>query len=238
MGACLLTACGSYQFTPTLAVDEEPSRTHSFVYGRFEVDALRGSADEDYETMGLTLQCNDGKLYRLRFDAAQPVLATQVEPSTCWITEVLFAESDGHILARRLFQRGMLDNMHLERGRAYYLGDFFGTVRFLSAPEAGEGVYRKQWSLNGVRDHYQNTTEDLVIAYPKLSRLPTVNQLNLKAKQDSSGWYRAGHMECGGATASSGAVRRRYAACLAAEWHPPATLIRCGCWGKQGSNSL
>lgn len=187
MGACVLTACGALQFTPTLTVYEQPSKTHSFVYGRFEVDVFRGSADESYETMGLTLQCNDGKLYRLRFDAAQPVLVMQVEPSTCWITEVLFAASDGHILARRLFQRGMLDNMHLERGRAYYLGDFFGTVRDLSVPEAGEGAYRKQWSLNGVRDHYQDTTEDLVIAYPKLSGLPTVNQLNLNAKQDSSG---------------------------------------------------
>lgn len=72
----------------------------------------------------------------------------------------------------------------LEPGRAYYLGDFFGTVNDLLMPEAGEGAYKTQWSLNGVRDHYQNTTEDLFIAYPKLSGRagagPTDNRCGLE----------------------------------------------------------
>jgi hypothetical protein len=178
MGACLFTTACASQFTPKLAVDEEPSRTHSFVYGRFEVDApRRGQGSDSYETMGLTLQCNDGKLYRLRFDVERTVLVIQVEPSTCWITEVLFAASDGHILGRQLFQRGMLDNMRFDPGRAYYLGDFFGTVRDFWTPARGESSGETRWNLNGFRNHYQDTTEDLFIAYPKLSGMPTVDKL-------------------------------------------------------------
>jgi hypothetical protein len=184
LGACSFMAACASQFTPKLDVEEHPSKAHSFVYGRFEVNATpQELGDDSYDTMGLTLQCNDGKLYRLRFEAAQPLLVIAVEPSTCWITEVVFAESDGHILGRRLFERGMLDNMRFEAGHAYYLGDFFGNVQQrLTADERGLG-HETRWNLNGVRNHYQNTTEDLFIAYPKLSRVRTVNQLGLSAKE-------------------------------------------------------
>jgi hypothetical protein len=183
-----MTACAS-QFTPKMDVDEQPSKTDAVVYGRFEVNAApEGLGADSYDTMGLTLQCNDGQLYRLRFEAAQPVLAIKVEPSTCWITEVVFAESDGHILGRRLFQRSVLDNMRFEPGRAYYLGDFFGNVRHrFTIDDRGFG-HETRWNLNGMRNHYKNTTEDLFIAYPKLNRVPTVNQLQLSAKQGLPAW--------------------------------------------------
>ena len=189
LSAWLCAAACASQFTPNLDVDEHPSKAHSFVYGRFEVNATpQELGAESYDTMGLTLQCSDGKLYRLRFEAAQPVLVIEVEPATCWISEVLFAESDGHILGRRLFQRGILDNMRFEAGRAYYLGDFFGNVRHSLTPHEQGFAIETRWNLNGMRNHYQNTTEDLVIAYPKLSRVPTVNQLELSSNHGLSRW--------------------------------------------------
>jgi hypothetical protein len=171
--ALLLSACP--HFTPPVDPEEPPQPGDAFVYGGFKLGATQG------ESIGLTLTCSDGNQYCLRFDGSTPLQAIKVAPSTCWATSVAFVDIRGEVVARKTFDRGLLDNMRFEAGKAYYIGDFWGTISWRDSSTFGQDKITTRWKVQDLHDYYQNATTSLFIHYPNLSRVPTVDQLRLSA---------------------------------------------------------
>lgn len=130
--------------------------------------------------MGLVMRCYHDNEYIFRFKQTSSVFAVKVEPSaSCWVMSVVFSGHGLGFSKRILFPRGILDNMHFDAGKAYYIGDFYANVTINSE----SGAHGHLWKLEDLHNHYESTTAELIAQYPQLARVPSVNQLHLSAPQ-------------------------------------------------------
>jgi hypothetical protein len=165
IGAALLSAGCSTLYTSSLDRDERPTPRDAFVYGSFW---LLGPANGNV-TMGIVLDCRDGKRYTLRFLERDPLQVFKVSPTTCTQTGTVMIGGDKEASdpeVRPLESRELV----FEPGKAYYLGDFTGSV-------VPHGRGRWGWKLESNKDKYQATTRELRAAYPNLAGIPSASQM-------------------------------------------------------------
>ena len=86
IGAALFSAGCSTLYTSSLDRDEHPKPQDAFIYGSFWVFA----EESNNMTMGIVLDCRDGKRYVLPFLKHDPVQVFKVSPSTCTPTGTVF----------------------------------------------------------------------------------------------------------------------------------------------------
>lgn len=157
---------------PSVAPHQRPTGKEAIVYGRFEVSGSPAfSADVDHRSMALVMRCEDGREYRIRFDDQQPIVVLATAPSTCWLDEMFYLDEDNATLGRTALPDQVRRRMRLDAGRAYYLGDFSGTI----TAEFSDGFgYRFQ--ITHVRNELRATTRDFKEQFPKLRGLMPVDQ--------------------------------------------------------------
>jgi hypothetical protein len=180
----MLTLSGCAAYTPRVGVQEMPTLSDSYLYGRLFMDAPKTwLALDGYQTMGFSIQCSDGTSYVLRFDRDDPVVVIKVRPATCSWQEVVYSDADGAVRSRKPAPPDVFKNVVLDGGYSYYLGDFHAQ---LLSTLAG-GVVRTEWKIKAIRDNYEYTTEDMLKAHPNLKALPTENRMILRKHDGPKG---------------------------------------------------
>ena len=167
-----LTGCANY--TPAVSVDEKPTATAAYLYGRFAMDAPESFLGLDkHETMGFVIQCGGDRIYTLRFSEDVPLQAIKIAPGACSLTEFVYTDADGIIRTRKPAPRNLMHNAKFAAGKAHYLGDYFAVV---TRTHDARRVYW-QWKIKDVKNNYRPTTKALKSAYPNLASMPTENRM-------------------------------------------------------------
>jgi hypothetical protein len=148
---------------PSVAPDQRPTGKEAIVYGKFE---LSGSAA--YCSIALVIHCQDGREYRIRFDDREPIVVLATAPSTCWLDQMLHLDWDNSTLKKTALPDPMRHPIRLDAGRAYYLGDFSGTITY-------ESELRETAQLKDVRNEFSATTQEFRQKFPKLQGIMPVD---------------------------------------------------------------
>jgi hypothetical protein len=171
LGGAGLLSCATYM--PSVAPSQRPSGKEAIVYGRFEVTGSPPFApDVSHSSMALVMRCEDGREYRIRFDGEQPIVVLAAAPSTCWLDELLYLDAANSTLGKTTLPDELRQPMSLAAGRAYYLGDFRGTITFEFSDTFRERFQVKDW-----RNEFTATTQDFRVRFPKLRGLVPVDLL-------------------------------------------------------------
>jgi len=170
LAVSLLAACASY--TPATTMQEAPTGNEAYIYGNFKIYSPNSAlAFDGYGTMGLDLECDDGKAYRVRFNRDQPLQVVKVAPATCALKKIIFSNADGQKTGSNDMPAEIQKPRQFLAGHAYYLGDY-----------VAQNTYKDKmiyWNLLSARDHYDKTTKAFQAAYGLLSTLPTEDQVLL-----------------------------------------------------------
>lgn len=175
MTVVLATGCAGY--TKGIRPDEKLSPESAYLYGRFLIKSERSLlAMDGYPTMGLTLRCAEGELYRIRFSIERAVQVLKIKPSRCALVQLIYTDADGTI---RGFRRAPRAWMHVEDfapGRAYYLGDFMATARFRSDWKVVYTELHWDYEMNPIDDGYEASTAEMKQTFTSLAALPTYDR--------------------------------------------------------------
>lgn len=159
-----LTGCASY--TPVFDAKATPAATDAFIYGNFSITTRKGSLGMDgYSTMGFEISCEDGKRYRLRFNADHPLQVLRLDAATCKLSKFIFSDADGTKVAAKPAPPETQSPHAFAAGHAYYLGDF--KAQFVIADR------QHDWRLVSAKDNYDAAGKDFASQYPQLAALPT-----------------------------------------------------------------
>lgn len=158
---------------PSVAPNQRPTGKEAIVYGRFAVSGSPPfSTDEDHSSMALVIRCEDGREYRIRFDDDEPIVALATAPSTCWLDEMLYLDPDNTTLGRSTLPDRVRRPMRLDAGRAYYLGDFSGTITFELL-----GGFHQRFQVEGWSNEFTSTTQDFRERFPNLRGIVPVDPI-------------------------------------------------------------
>lgn len=100
-----------------------------------------------------------------------PLQVIEITPATCGTTEIIFTTAGGEVVARKPVPPQLMRNQHFEAGKAYYIGDFYGTT--------DESIHQTMWRVEEVRDDYESTTRILKAWFPGFARMPTEDRFEL-----------------------------------------------------------
>jgi hypothetical protein len=172
LGGLLLTGCAGY--TPRIGADETPTGKEAYLYGRFFIDVPKHAlALDGHQSMGFSIDCQDGANYVIRFSRDVPMQVVKVAPSTCSLTQFVYTNSDGMVRSRKPAPKGLMEGVTFGPGTAYYLGDFFAK----GSQEVSGNTIHMRWRVTDVKDSYQHTTSQMKEVFVKLAGLPTENRM-------------------------------------------------------------
>jgi hypothetical protein len=158
---------------PSVAPSQRPTGKEAIVYGRFQVTSSPPfTMGEPHSSIAIVMRCEDGREYRIRFDDEEPIVVLAAAPSTCQLQELLYLDSDNNTLGRTPFPAELIDDMRLEAGRAYYLGDFRGVVSFEFLP-----TFTTNFRVDDWRNEFTKTTREFREQFPNLRGTETISQL-------------------------------------------------------------
>jgi hypothetical protein len=171
LGFASLLSCSTYM--PSVAPHQRPTGKEAIVYGRFEVSGSPPfSADVNHGSFALVIRCEDGREYRVRFDDREPIVVLATAPSTCWLDEMRYLDANNTTLSKTVLPDGLRHRMRFDAGRAYYLGDFSGTITF----EFSDG-FRETFQIKDVRNDFTATTQDFRQRFPNLRGIVPVDPI-------------------------------------------------------------
>jgi hypothetical protein len=180
----LVTLCACAGYSPRARVDEVPTLSDAYLYGRLFMDAPKMWLGLDgHVSMGFSIKCSDGRPYVMRFEREDPIVVVKASPATCSWTEIIYSDADGAVHARKPAPPDVFKDVVLEGGYGYYLGDFH--AQLLSTSSGGK--VSTEWKIKAIRDNYEYTTEDMLKVYPNLKALPTENRMILRKYQGPRG---------------------------------------------------
>jgi hypothetical protein len=166
----VLVFTGCVRYTKTVDYDETPADDAAYLYGRFE---LRSSRDHwrlgGHVTMGFRVECSSKEFYTIRFMVTKPLQVIRITPAACRMTEVVFTTSSGEIVGRKPIPPELIRNERFNAGKAYYIGDFYGTT--------DESHLETNWKVSEVRHDYESTTRMLKSWLPGFARIPTEDRM-------------------------------------------------------------
>jgi hypothetical protein len=181
--ACLslLVASGCVSFTAKLDPDTRLDPKKGYIYGRLAQTHSNGNSavQSGYLRLGLLIEQKGGsKVYKTQFDRADAVSVIAVEPGVYQLSKVLCVGWDyGPVGETALKDARLTKEFRVDAGRAYYIGDLYGTTLSESTP-MGTSVYiYRSWKLDAFRNNYQGTTKDLTTRFPNFKEIPTAPAL-------------------------------------------------------------
>lgn len=171
LATSLFAGCASW--TPPMSTEAVPSPQDAYFYGRFKSYSWSPPAwMGESSTTGLIFSCSDGAKYTIRLDEKQPLQVIKVKPATCSFTQIIFTDGDRQIRHTREAPPGLMDQLNVEPGTAYYLGDYSAiwtsTTTFYGSVSG--------WKITEASSHYDVTTADMKALYPHLTFITTKNQ--------------------------------------------------------------
>jgi hypothetical protein len=160
-GVAMLAGCASW--TPPLEPTDKPTTQDAYLYGRFVQDSPKVLLGLDgYSTIGLVFKCGDGASYTVRFRREDDVQLLRVKPATCSLQETIYTDADGAIKGHKPSPTGVMKNLTLKPGVAYYIGDYHGMMKATTS----YATINMEWHINSARDRYATSTEALKARYP------------------------------------------------------------------------
>jgi hypothetical protein len=176
MAFVLSLGCQGWKPVVQVGPTDRPNPTSAYLYGRFynQVEAKRADSHR-YQTLGLDVQCADGKDYTIRFSNRNGVQVIEAAPGRCALIAILFLDLGGTVRKRKSVPPSSALTRDFVAGTAHYLGDFF-------AKTDSDAKYRfmywdvtTTWQLTDVDDNYDGTTAQLRRTFVNLASLPTEN---------------------------------------------------------------
>jgi hypothetical protein len=172
LAAVLVTGCAGY--TKGIRPADKLSAESAYLYGRFVIKSGRSLlAIDGYPTMGLSVRCDDGELYRIRFSIERAVQVLKIRPSRCALVQLIYTDADGTIRGYRRPPRAWIHVEDYAPGRAYYLGDFMATATFRSDWKVVYTELHWDYAMNPIDDGYQPSTTEMKQTFISLAGLPT-----------------------------------------------------------------
>ena len=175
----LFGGCSAY--TSGLKPDGKYDRAHAYLYGRFRM--LETNAEKTSNTMGFAIRCRDDRVYTLGFSRLDVVQVIELEPSLCQIESIIYADSGGHVLGRRMPGFRLLRNEIVSPGGVYYLGDFSA----IATESTGDTHIvwmgtstdiHMGWEITSVKDNYAQTTEEMKAQFVNLASARTEDRMS------------------------------------------------------------
>ncbi len=163
-----LVSCTNY--TRPISKKDIPTANDGYLYGRFSMDVPKFT----HQTMGLSIHCADGQSYVLRFTRKQPLQVVKIAPSTCSLDQIVYTAEDGIVSLRKPAPTGWMQNVKLEAGKMYYLGDFIAT-----GWKERSTIY---WKITDIRANFINTTKAVKENFPNLLEVPAEDRMVGKAE--------------------------------------------------------
>jgi hypothetical protein len=178
----LLAGCAGR--TPQLQSSDRPVSDAGYIYGRCSLNA---SPRDCRLEVALVVTSEKGKERERRItfiksdlDFDQPlekrkytpvdVVGIAVEPGEYTIESVDFIHEDGSVNSRKSFDKhfGLFT---VEKGKAYYVGDFSATTRCL---QTGPQGFQYSWSMKEQNYNFIRTTADFVTKFVFFTEYPKV----------------------------------------------------------------
>jgi len=171
----MLSGCANLNYRPPLKPSQIPNIQKSFVYGRF-------SLEHDFmNKVRLALQIENLKnkdIQSLRLLDNNQVYAVEVEPGTYQLKGFIYAllgavmEFETKKIPLPSQPSYLKDPITIVPGKAYYLGDYFGSSRRSSAVITPFwGTISFQGGILGINQNFLKTTEELKLIFPNLNNL-------------------------------------------------------------------
>lgn len=171
----VLIGCANLNYRPPLQNSAIASLQKSYVYGRFSLDS------DFMNKLRLALQLENrscGKVMSLRLLDKQQVYAVEIEPGVYQLKGFIYALL-GAVMAfettaiKLPAQPSYLKApITVEPGKAYYLGDYFGTSRrtgFIITPIFVSTTFRG--GIIGIQQNFSATTDELKTVLPQLRNI-------------------------------------------------------------------
>ena len=168
--ATTFTGCANLNYRPPVAPSTKLNPQKSFVYGRF-------SLDHDFmNKLRLALQLenkNNGKILSLKLLDHQQVYAVEIEPGIYELKGFVYAllgavmEFETTKIDLPSQPSYLKEPITIEQGKAYYLGDYFGSSRrtgFLLTPYLVSTTFRG--GIVGIEQNFSKTSKELKSVLP------------------------------------------------------------------------
>lgn len=168
----LLTAC--ITTAPALKPEAPLDKDSAYVYGRFLLKSQQGGNRDKLGIAVNLYRVNDPQsTYVLGMQLSQPdaVYAVAVTPGNYRISGWTAGE-DSRSKQFEGESNEMTRVFEIEKGKAYYLGDFTGK----SSAEHRVGSIYYQWNIEDISYNYNKTDADFRQRYPNLASIPHINR--------------------------------------------------------------
>lgn len=169
LAVVLLSGCLRYE--PFIYPDDALEPTKGYIYGRFGADpGLKFDATQ----MGVVVtSVGKKRQIALRFERSPDPYAVAVDPGDYQVTHIVYTHgADNSIRGEKPLPADLASRViHVEAGKAYYIGDYDGASKstFLVLFIAHE------WRLGKVANEFAGTTAKLEELLPKMKGMPKVD---------------------------------------------------------------
>ena len=169
LAVVLLSGC--LKFAPSIYPEDALEPGKGYLYGRF-------SADLDFNwgatKMGVVITSVDKKQeIALRFEPTLDPYAVAVDPGDYQATRIVYTQSAANeIRGEKPFPEELTGRViHVEAGKAYYLGDYDGASKstFLVL------FIDHEWRIGKIANEFAGTTAKLDALLPQLKNMPKVD---------------------------------------------------------------
>lgn len=173
--ATIFIGCANLNYRPPIEPSSRPSLQKSYVYGRF-------SLDRDFmNKLRLALQLENrskGKILSLRLLDEHQVYAVEIEPGIYQLKGFIYAllgavmEFETTKIELPTQPSYLKEPITTEPGKAYYLGDYYGSSRrtgFVATPYFVCTTF--QGGIVGIEQNFSKTTEELKTVLPYLKNI-------------------------------------------------------------------
>lgn len=169
LAVAALNGCMGY--APAIGPDDALVPAKGFLYGRFSRE--RGG-NLGATQMGVVVTSVDKKReIALRFEQDLDPYAVAVEPGDYQVTHFIQTQSaDNHTIGEQPFPAELSRRvMHVEAGKAYYIGDYDGAMKstFMVL------FIGHEWGIGKITNDFDGTTAKLNALLPQMKSMPKVD---------------------------------------------------------------
>ncbi|MGD8570092.1 MAG: tetratricopeptide repeat protein [Gammaproteobacteria bacterium] len=173
--ACVLVATGGCVSTEVaLKRDAAVNAESSYVYGKFHIDGDGSTASSYNIALKLLhkIHQNSATEKYIGFETENDIYAVEVPAGDYEFGSVVYMSDVGKVFfEKKLNPESPIIKLHLQAGKAYYLGDYIGETSYTS----GVTQYTIRWQLKSLKDKFGTTTKAFTDKYQKFNSIEKVN---------------------------------------------------------------
>lgn len=180
-GVALICACATT--TSSVGPGHTPDPDYAYLYGRFfiKADEQEGSF-VGHPQIVLRVWCRDNRQYSIAFSTERNLQVLKIHPSRCALIGATFTDQNGIVRRRLNVEPAEMVFQSYERGRAYYLGDYFARGILEVSLRRTYTMTFLSWAFDPADDRYDSTTAEMQATFRNLAGLPIVDRRLVPAK--------------------------------------------------------